>query len=160
LSTKRPSTSLIEFWTVSMQGLKTISFLEGENGMTCYVAYQQDTGTGPAYPFLHRVPAGAISFSGGQISAEVGQNQPKSSNLRSIWVKFRCFAGHSASREVRTAWGGDAHRRQQRSTGVSNFSPMAGPGEAQNFPRRVRETVRRRREKRSPRPKQVGGEVD
>jgi hypothetical protein len=72
-----------------MRGLKTISFSEGENRMTGYVAYQQLTGTGPGYPFLHSVPAGAISLSQGLISAGVHQNQPKTGQLRSESAKFQ-----------------------------------------------------------------------
>jgi hypothetical protein len=71
-----------------MDALKTISFFEGEIDMTRYVAYQRDTGTGSGHPFLHRVPARAISFSRRKIPAGVHQNQPKSAKNRSTWVNF------------------------------------------------------------------------
>jgi hypothetical protein len=67
-----------------MQGLKTISFFEGENSMTGYVAYQEDTGTVSGYPFLHRVPAIAISFTKGKLPVGVHQNQPISAKDRSV----------------------------------------------------------------------------
>jgi hypothetical protein len=107
-----------------MRGLQTISFSEGENGMTCHVAYQQLTGIGTAHPFLHWVPAGAISLSRGLISAGVHQNQPKSAKNRSTSVRVgrisvsvsqvKSFRGSRRVREMVKTFIGES-RRQYRS---------------------------------------------
>jgi hypothetical protein len=70
---------------VSMQGLKTISFSEGENRTPDDVAYQQDTGTRSAHPFLHRVPAKACQF---QEREDTGRSPAMSIKTRRKPVSF------------------------------------------------------------------------
>jgi hypothetical protein len=61
-----------------MPGRETISFFEGENGMSADVAGQQLTGTKIRHPFLHRVPASGMGRGRKKISVKFGQIQTSS----------------------------------------------------------------------------------
>ena len=97
---ERRSTWLAGFSQASMRPLKTISFLEGENGMSVDVACQQFTGTQIGHPFLHRVSADLGGSSRQQVSFKFSQFQSRTGHIRSIWAKLGKFEPFQGSGRV------------------------------------------------------------